>query len=125
MFKVLLVENNQAYRSMLNELLSQRFPLLQIDEAGDREQALLLSDSVDPDLVLMDIHLSECSGLELTSLIKASHPDTVVIVLSSYDLPEYRDTFERFGADYFVAKNSPLEGLFQLVDGIVFERSTH
>lgn len=125
MFQVLLVETNQAYRAMLNEVLLQRFPRLRIEQAGDKDQALRLSDSCSPDLILMDIHVSMGSGLELTRIIKASHPHTVVIVLSGYDLPEYRDTFERFGADYFIGKNSSLQSLFDLVEGIILNRSVH
>jgi DNA-binding NarL/FixJ family response regulator len=125
MFKVLLVEDNLTYRGMLNQLLVERFPELQINEAGDGRQALLLSGSLDPDLVIMDIPLPERNGLDLTRLIKAEHPQTVVLVLSSYDLPEYRDTFERWGADYFVSKNVALESLFALVEGILSASEPH
>ena len=125
MFRILLVEDNLTYRAMLKKVLLQRFPQLEIGEAGDEEQALLQADSLDPDLILMDIHLPRCNGLDLTRTIKSTHAQPVVIILSSHDLPEYRNAIQLFGTDYFVSKNGSLEEVFELVEEVISNKTLH
>ncbi len=63
-------------------------------------------DTVHPDLIFMDIRLSGESGLNLTKKIKAVFPDIMIFVLTSYDIPEYREAAFRCGADKFIVKGS-------------------
>jgi YesN/AraC family two-component response regulator len=58
-----------------------------------------------PDLIFMDVNLPGENGLELTKKIKAQHPLIVVIVLTNYDLPEYREMAVRCRANYFLSKS--------------------
>jgi len=122
-FRTLLVEDNLQYRAMVKELLLQRFPQLEIQVAGNRDQALRLADSFDPDLIFMDVRLPGCNGLDLTAAIKASHARAVVVVLTSHDLPEYRNAVQRFAADYFLSKNASLEIVFELVEDIISDKA--
>jgi len=103
---ILIVEDNATFRQSLKELLSVRFPSMSIDEAADGKEALLKVDSNIPDLIFMDIKLPGTNGLELTRRIKADHRDVEVIVLTSYDLPEYREAAYRSGASYFFTKGT-------------------
>ena len=59
-----------------------------------------------PEIVFMDIHLPGDSGIELTHKIKTSYPDTKVIILTGYDIPEYREAATRCGASGFLTKES-------------------
>ncbi|MBW2330881.1 MAG: response regulator transcription factor [Deltaproteobacteria bacterium] len=54
----------------------------------------------------MDIRLPGESGLELTKRIKATHPEIAIIILTAYDLPEYREAAYDGGADAFIPKSS-------------------
>ena len=54
----------------------------------------------------MDIQLPDRNGLELTQQIKGLYPDVKVVVLTSYDLPEYRDAAFHYKADHCVSENS-------------------
>jgi DNA-binding NarL/FixJ family response regulator len=68
----------------------------------------------------MDIKLPGESGLELTKKIKAKHPNIIIIILTSYDTPEYREAAEQAKADYFLAKGlSTKNGILGLVESIV------
>lgn len=58
-----------------------------------------------PDLILMDIRLPTLSGLELTEKIKADYPDIIIVILTAYDSPEYREAAIRYKADYFFSKD--------------------
>ena len=106
MFKILIVEDNLPFRDSLKEILMARFPGLAIDEAGEGNEAMEKVNSLSPDLIFMDIKLPGENGLELTGRIKARYPDMKIIILTSYDLLEYREAAARFGAYDFLTKGS-------------------
>ena len=116
MFQILIVEDNHFYRQALRDSLKTRFPSVTIDEAVNGKEAMEKAHSFYPDLVFMDIRLPDESGLELTKKIRAMSPDISIIILTSYDIPEYEEAATRYGANRFVAKNSTTEEeLFTLV----------
>ena len=120
-FNVLMVEDNARFRQLLKQILRNRFPSIEIEEAADGDDALEKVEAFHPDLIFMDIRLPGGNGLDLTKKIKAQHPDIVVIVLTGYDLPEYRDASQRF-ADYFFSKDSATtETIIALVRSILAE----
>ena len=77
-----------------------------VEEALDGKAALEKVISFFPDLVFMDIRLPGESGLELTKRIKESHPHIAIIILTDYDLPEYREAARCGGADGFISKGA-------------------
>jgi DNA-binding NarL/FixJ family response regulator len=106
MYCVLIVEDNPLFRRSLRELLEVRFPSVGIKEASDGRQALDMVRDTKPDLVFMDIKLPDKNGLELTRIIKQSHSGIPVIILTSYDFPEYREAAMHSGASYFLTKGN-------------------
>jgi CheY-like chemotaxis protein len=105
-FKVLIVEDSTPFRQLLNENLRDRFRSMTIEEAADGPEAIQKVDSFSPDLIFMDIRLPGGSGLELTKKIKGQYPQIKIIILTSYDLPEYRESAQKYGADHFLVKGS-------------------
>ena len=120
MTKVMLVEDNPIYREAFKGILLQRFPLLEVDEAADEDEALSLAGFFQPDLIFMDITLRRGSGLDVTKAIKSSGANTVIVILTSHDLPEYRSQSQQCGADHFFSKSTPLEEVLTLVERILF-----
>jgi DNA-binding NarL/FixJ family response regulator len=108
-FKTLLVEDSVNLRQLLKEMLHEHFPLMIIEGAGDGNEAAEKVESLSPDLIFMDIKLPGESGLELTKKIKKDHPNIIIIILTSYDLPEYREAAVSYGADAFLTKDSTTE----------------
>jgi len=121
-FKTLIVEDNVSFRQTLLEILAARFPFMSIEEAGDGDEALKKIDLLRPDLIFMDIKLPGENGLQLTQKIKTKYPEVVVIVLTSYDFPEYREAAYRYGANHFMVKGlSTNEEILALVESILGE----
>jgi CheY-like chemotaxis protein len=117
-FRVLIVEDSTLFRQLFKEILHDRFPSVEIYEAIDGEGALRQVESLRPDLIFMDIRLPGENGLQLTQKIKARYPRIIVIILTGYDLPEYREASSRY-ADYFFSKDSSTtENIFALVESI-------
>jgi CheY-like chemotaxis protein len=122
-FNVLVVEDNALFRQLLKEILNDPFPSMEICEAADGKEALEKLEAFRPDLIFMDIRLPGETGLDLTKKIKAQYPDIMVIILTGYDLPEYRDV-SRQCADYFFSKDSATtETIIALVQSILPENT--
>lgn len=117
MCKTLIVEDSPTFRKAFREALNKRFPDMIIDEAKDGLLALKKIEAVKPDIVFMDIRLPGENGLALTGKIKSGHPGTKVIILTDYDLPEYRTAAYDNGADNFIAKGSlNLSEIAEIID---------
>jgi len=106
MFKTMLVEDNTIFRESLRDSLRLQFPAMEITEIGNGEEALKRIDSLSPHLIFMDIRLPGQNGLELTKKIKKLYPEIIIVILTNYDLPEYREAAARFKADHFLSKDS-------------------
>ena len=123
MFKTLIVEDNTAFRQSLKATLGSEFALMVIEEAVDGKEAMEKVATFRPDLIFMDIKLPGETGLDLTKKIKKDHNHIVIIILTSYDLPEYREAGRRYGADHFISKGSSTrEEILELVRSISSSR---
>jgi DNA-binding NarL/FixJ family response regulator len=105
-FKTLIVEDNASFRQVLKDLLTRHFPFMALEEAGDGREALTKLGQCDAVLVFMDIKLPDANGLQLTEAFKRRCPHLAVIILTSYDYPEYRQAAKKSGADHFVSKET-------------------
>jgi CheY-like chemotaxis protein len=116
---VLIVDDNTLYRQLFKETFHDRFPSVDIYEAVNGEEALLQVETFRPNLIFMDIRLPGENGVELTKKVKARYPNIIVVILTGYDLPEYRESSSRC-ADYFFSKDSSIqENIFTLVESIL------
>ena len=105
-FKTLIVEDNPLFRQTMREILRDEFPCMIVSEAADGRTALEMIEESLPDLIFMDIKLPGENGLHLTEHIKKRFPHVFVVILTSYDWPEYREAAFKFGANYFIMKGS-------------------
>jgi len=118
--KTLIVEDSAIFRKLLKETLHSRFPSMEISEAENGKEALQKVKAFCPDLIFMDIKLPGENGLEVTAKIKAQCPDIIVIILTAYDIPEYREAAVQAKANYFLAKgSSSKESILKLVESIL------
>lgn len=104
--EMLFVEDNDLFRGTLKESLQKLFPSMVVHEVPDGKEALQKLDAIRPELIIMDFQLPGENGFQLTRKIKMSYPDVKVMILTSYDTPEYREAADRCGANCFVAKSS-------------------
>lgn len=106
MSKILIVDDNSILRETTRSILKSKFPALRVFEATDGKEAFAQIHHHLPDLILMDIRLPGENGLKLTRKIKDLYPRMVVIIFTSYDLPEYRKAALENGAEFFLSKSS-------------------
>jgi DNA-binding NarL/FixJ family response regulator len=119
MKRILIVEDNAFFLQFLKETLQSRFPSTDILEAANGEEALQKIKTLPPDVIFMDLRLPGENGLELTKKIKAQYPDIIVVILTNYDVPEYREAAYQCRANHFVPKDSFLK----IIDSVLLERN--
>jgi DNA-binding NarL/FixJ family response regulator len=119
-FRALLVEDNPTFRQVVKDLLDYRFPAIAVDEAANGKAAMEAIERHRPDLIFMDIKLPGENGLKLTQKIFLQYPDIHIFILTSYDLPEYRQAALQYGARSFITKgSSTIEEIADLVEKFI------
>jgi DNA-binding NarL/FixJ family response regulator len=122
MFKILIVDPNDPFRRSLKKVLMSRFPFVDIQEAADGDEGMQKLEAHHPDLIFLEIHLPAETGLDLAGRIKADHPDITIVILTSYDLPEYKIAVEQSGVEHMVPKDDWTgEDMIALVQSILFD----
>jgi DNA-binding NarL/FixJ family response regulator len=113
--RVLLVDDDKAFRATVRDLLTRRAGAVRVEEAADADAALRIITSRRPDVVLMDLTMPRVSGIEATRRVKARWPDLPVVVLTVHDEPLYERTARAAGADAFVVKKMAGAALWSVV----------
>jgi DNA-binding NarL/FixJ family response regulator len=123
MAKVLIVEDSTFFSRLLKETLLAQYPKMDILEAPNAEEAQKKINGFTPDLIFVDIRLPGESGLDFTRKIKSTHPNIPVIILTSYDLPEYREAAKEHRVDHFLSKGTATkENILEMVKSILTKR---
>jgi two-component system response regulator NreC len=102
--RVLLADDHTIVRSGVKMLLRSEPDIEVIGEAEDGREAVQMAINLQPDIVVMDIAMPEIDGLEATRQIKASCPNTNVLVLTMHRTDEYFFEMLRAGASGYVLK---------------------
>lgn len=82
--RVLLVDDHEVVRSGVRALLQATDDIIVTAEAGTVREAVDEADRARPDVVVMDVRLADGSGIEATREIRAKHPKTAVVMLTSF-----------------------------------------
>jgi DNA-binding NarL/FixJ family response regulator len=101
---VLVVDDQAPFRLAAKAVLRRLTEFELAGEASSGHEAIELVDRLHPELVLMDINMPQMSGIEATRQIKAAHPDTVVILCSTYDMRDLPSDAGTSGAAGYVHK---------------------
>jgi DNA-binding NarL/FixJ family response regulator len=100
--RVVLVDDHGLFRSGVRAELGRQVEV--VGEADDVQPAIDLIASVQPDVVLLDVHLPGGGGQAVVQAIKASHPSVRFLALSASDAPEDVIAVIRAGARGYVTK---------------------
>ncbi len=119
MEKLLLVDDHPIVRDGLIRILEDSFPSLQIDEAGNGQEAMTKVWEFDYDLVLLDISMPGRDGLSTISQIKNIKPDLPILVLSMLPEELYGPRVFTAGASGYLEKMHPSEELIFAIEKIL------
>ncbi|HMI84974.1 MAG TPA: sigma-54 dependent transcriptional regulator [Polyangiaceae bacterium] len=120
--KVLVVDDQRSARRVLKQMMAD-LPGIEIFEAGRFEEAMAVVESASPDLLLLDIRLSDDprdrGGLDVLRAVRASgRMIPAVMVTSSTELAEVRDAMRHGAQDYVLKDELSPEMLLPIVEGL-------
>jgi DNA-binding NarL/FixJ family response regulator len=111
MIRVLLVDDQSLIRQGLRALLELEPDLEVLGEADNGQSAIALVETLQPDVVLMDIRMPIMDGVAATREICQRFANTKILVLTTFDDDEYVAQAVRHGAKGYLLKDTPSEEL--------------
>jgi DNA-binding NarL/FixJ family response regulator len=102
--RVLLADDHSLFRSGLASLLKAKPGIVVVGEASDGVDAIEQARSLKPDVILMDIHMPKCSGLDAVQTIKPELPQVRIVMLTVSDDDHDLFTAIKNGADGYLLK---------------------
>jgi DNA-binding NarL/FixJ family response regulator len=111
--RILLVDDHLLFRKGLVRLLGAQPDFDVVGEAQDGLEAIEKTRQLRPDVVLMDIRMPNCDGLEATRRIKAQMPGVQVVMLTVSDNEQDLARAVKYGADGYLLKDLQPEELFE------------
>lgn len=117
--RVLLVDDHALFREGLAGILNAQPDFEVVGEAGDGLEALVKARELVPDLILMDITMPGCDGLEATRRIKQELPAATIVMLTVRDEEEKLFEAIKSGAQGYLLKNIRSREMVALLRGAV------
>jgi DNA-binding NarL/FixJ family response regulator len=109
--RVLVADDHELVRDGFKRMLGYERDLTVVGEATNGREAVELCGDLKPDLVLMDVRMPQMDGLEATRQIKVDHPQISVLVITTYENPDYLLEAIKAGAAGYVLKDAPNQQL--------------
>ena len=104
--RVLVVDDQTVVREGLVSLLSLLPGIEVVGAAVDGNDAILQTRAADPDVVLMDLNMPRCNGVEATERLRSERPQTAVVVLTTYSDDAWVFSALQAGARGFLTKDA-------------------
>ncbi len=83
--RILIADDHPIFRFGMRTLLTAMADMTVVGEAVTGEEAIQLTETLLPDLVLMDIHMPGINGIEATARIRTQHPRTAILIVTMLD----------------------------------------
>jgi DNA-binding NarL/FixJ family response regulator len=114
--RVVLVDDQALIRTGFKMILETEDDIEVVGEASDGEQAISMTRSVRPDVVLMDVQMPTMDGLEATGrIVRDANLPSRIVILTTFERDDYVFEALRAGASGFLLKNAPSEELVHAV----------
>ncbi|MEM7797242.1 MAG: response regulator transcription factor [Cyanobacteria bacterium P01_F01_bin.86] len=107
MIRLLLADDQPIFRQGLAALLSLEDDLEVVGEANHGEEAIALTESLQPDIILMDVRMPVCDGVQATREVHTRYPWIRILVLTTFDNDEYVFQSLQAGALGYLLKSTP------------------
>jgi len=113
--KVMVVDDHALFRRGIATVLANEKNIKIVGEAIDGLEAIEKAEKLAPDVILMDLNMPRCSGLEATQALHTKMPQVNILVLTVSDNEADLFAAIKFGATGYILKNTEPEELIQAV----------
>ncbi|MFM8322116.1 MAG: response regulator [Chloroflexota bacterium] len=103
-YRTLIVDDSPDFLKIARRFVERCEGLVFVGAAGVGEQAIRLAGELQPDLVLLDLILPDINGVEVARAIHAGLPQALIVIMTLYDLDEYREQALAAGAHALISK---------------------
>lgn len=115
--KIVIADDHALFRDGLKNLLESKGYDI-IGTAKDGLEAIELAEKLKPDIMLIDILMPKCDGLETTMLVNAKFPNIRIVILTSSENEQNIFDAIKYGACGYFIKNFDSETLFELLEAL-------
>jgi DNA-binding NarL/FixJ family response regulator len=109
--RVLLADDDEGFLESLRTLIDGQPNLSVAGTAADGLAAIELADSLDPDAVVIDLHMPLLDGVSAVARLRRDHPSLCLIALTGDDAQRIHDAVREAGADAVIVKEDFLGAL--------------
>ena len=114
--RILVIDDHPLFRKGVGQLIAMAPHLELVGEASNGEQGVAKARELDPDLVLLDLHMTGMSGIETLKAIRDAGLDCRVVILTVSDNADDLVAAIRSGADGYLLKDMEPEDLLGAID---------
>ena len=122
--KVFVVEDSQAVRERLVDMINEIEDVDVVGEADTYDSAVSGILATRPDVAILDISLAAGSGIDVLAHVKRQLPALKGIMLTNYSSPQHVKASADAGADYFLDKTSEFEKIVDILERLTQGGST-
>ncbi len=116
---IMVVDDNRTFSNMIAMVLKTAAPGFRVVRAYTLAGAIEMANTPDIQIFIIDVHLSDGTGLDFLGRIRASHPKARAIIMTSSPEADHRDMAQQFGAVHFLAKPIHLKRFADLIHTLV------
>ncbi len=104
--RILLVDDHPLARAGTRRLLEDEADFVVVAEAADGVEALIVTEQIAPDIVVLDLHLPGLSGVEVARRLRSAQPSIRIVVLTGYAVEPYMPALRRIGVESILVKSA-------------------
>lgn len=117
--KVFIADDSSIVCERLTSMISDLRGMEIVGCTANAIEAARKIRELKPDAVILDIRMLGGNGIDVLSTIKKQKGSPLVIILTNYPYPQYREKCERLGADFFFDKSADFEKVFQVLEKLI------
>jgi DNA-binding NarL/FixJ family response regulator len=111
--RVLLADDDRDFLESLRELIDRQPELGVVGLAKDGLEAIEQADELDPDAVVIDLHMPLLDGVTAVARLRHDHPSLCLIALTGDEAPKLHEAVREAGADGVLLKSELVDGLVE------------
>ncbi len=117
--RVLIVDDHPMVAEGIRSLLESYEDIDVVGTLGNGQEAVDRVNTLQPDVILMDLNMPGVSGLTATEMLLEERPETRIVILSMHDSPEYISTALSHGARGYILKDVPTDEIYTAIERVM------